>query len=247
MTLARPDWRDRLRAAIPTGLIVGAMGYALVVGLGFVPPLPVTTEALNSFDVKPPAPPPPRIQPKRVQTHRPRGAAAPPNLRSQATEVVAPPPVVVLPPVSPVVVAPVAGTGVQASQGASDKPGPGTGAGGIGNGRGSGGAGDGDGYGDDTPPRRIKGRIKDSDYPEAAAEAGASGSVTVRYFVNVDGRVSGCVVTRSSGNAALDETTCRLIEQRYRYDPSRDADGRPVRSIIVVSQDWVLERASAER
>jgi len=69
----------------------------------------------------------------------------------------------------------------------------------------------------------------------------------VRYFVNVDGRVSGCVVTRSSGNAVLDETTCRLIEQRYRYDPSRDADGRPVRSIIVVSQDWVLERMPAER
>jgi protein TonB len=34
-----------------------------------------------------------------------------------------------------------------------------------------------------------------------------SGTVQVRYFVNVDGRVSGCVVTRSSGNAALDETT----------------------------------------
>lgn len=248
MTLARPDWRDRLRAAIPTGLIVGALGYALVVGLGFAPSLSVPSEALDSFDVRPPdPPPPPRIQPKRIPSHRPRGAAAPPNIRSQATEVVAPPPVVVLPPVSPVVVAPVMGTGVQATQGASDKPGPGTGAGGIGNGTGSGGSGDGDGYGDDTPPRRIKGRIKDSDYPDAAAEAGASGTVQVRYFVNVDGRVSGCVVTQSSGNAALDETTCRLIEQRYRYDPSRDADGRPVRSIIVVNQDWVLERAPAER
>ena len=84
-------------------------------------------------------------------------------------------------------------------------------------------------------------------YPEAAADAGASGTVQVRYFVNVDGRVSGCVVTQSSGNAALDETTCRLIEQRYRYDPSRDADGRPVRSIIVVNQDWVLERVRDER
>jgi protein TonB len=247
MTLAWPDWRDRLRAAIPTALIVGGMGYALVVGLGFAPTLPIPAEALDSFDVRPPAPPPPpRIQPKQVRTHRPRGAAAPPNLRSQATEVVAPPPVVVLPPVSPVIAAPVAGTGVQASQGASDKPGPGTGAGGIGNGTGSGGSGDGDGYGDDTPPRRIKGRIKDSDYPREAAEAGVSGSVTVRYFVNVDGRVSGCVVTRSSGNRALDETTCSLIEKRYRYDPSRDADGRPVRSIIIVSQDWVLEREPPE-
>ena len=248
MTLARPDWRDRLRAAIPTGLIVGGMGYALVIGLGFAPSLPPPSQALDSFDVTPPAPPPPPpTQPQKVATHRPRGAAAPPNIRSQATQVVAPPPVVVLPPISPVIVAPVAGTGADASQGASDKPGPGTGAGGVGNGTGSGGSGDGDGYGDETPPRRIKGRIKDSDYPEAAADAGASGTVQVRYFVNVDGRVSGCVVTKSSGNAALDETTCRLIEQRYRYDPSRDADGRPVRSIIVVNQDWVLERVPAER
>lgn len=249
MTLARPDWRDRLRAAIPTGVIVAGLGYALVIGLGYAPPLPVPAPALDSFDVTPPAPPPPpRIQPKKVQTHRPRGAAAPPNIRSQATEVVAPPPIVVLPPPpAPVIVAPVAGTGADPSQGASDRPGPGTGAGGIGNGRGSGGSGDGDGYGEETPPRRIKGRIKDSDYPEAAADAGASGTVQVRYFVNVDGRVSGCVVTQSSGNAALDETTCQLIEQRYRYDPSRDADGRPVRSIIVVNQDWVLERVRDER
>ena len=249
MTLARPDWRDRLRAAIPTGVIVAGLGDALVRRLGYAPPLPVPAPALDSFDVTPPAPPPPpRIQPKKVQTHRPRGAAAPPNIRSQATEVVAPPPIVVLPPPpAPVIVAPVAGTGADPSQGASDRPGPGTGAGGIGNGRGSGGSGDGDGYGEETPPRRIKGRIKDSDYPEAAADAGASGTVQVRYFVNVDGRVSGCVVTQSSGNAALDETTCRLIEQRYRYDPSRDADGRPVRSIIVVNQDWVLERVRDER
>jgi len=248
MALVRSDWRDRLRAAIPTGVIVGGLGYALVLGLGIAPSSTGPSEALDSFDVTPPKPPPPPpVQPKRIESHRPRGAAAPPNIRSQATPVVAPPPLVVLPPVSPVIAAPVAGTGADPSQGASDKPGPGTGAGGIGNGTGSGGSGDGDGYGDETPPRRIRGRIKDSDYPEAAADAGASGTVQVRYFVNVDGRVSGCVVTRSSGNAALDETTCRLIEQRYRYDPSRDADGRPVRSIIVVNQDWVLERLPAER
>ncbi|MET4896809.1 TonB family protein [Sphingomonadaceae bacterium jetA1] len=247
MTFARSDWRGRLFAAILTGIMVLGLGVFLVIGLS-MSFLTETKEGLETFDVPLPTPTPaPRIQPKKIPSHRPRGAAAPPNLRSQATPVVAPPPVVVLPPVSPVVAAPVAGTGTQASQGASDRPGPGTGAGGIGNGTGSGGSGDGDGYGEETPPRRIRGRIKDSDYPAAAADAGASGTVQVRYFVNIDGRVSGCVVTRSSGNAALDEVTCRLIEKRYRYDPSRDADGRPVRSIIMVNQDWVLERLPPER
>ncbi|WP_230483471.1 energy transducer TonB [Sphingomonas sp. Leaf21] len=242
MTLARPDWRDRLRAAIPTALIVGGMGYALILGLGFAPGVPISSPALDSFDVTPPAPPPPpRVRPQKVATHRPRGAAAPPNIRSQATEIVAPPPLVVLPPVSPVVVAPVAGTGADASQGASDRPGPGTGAGGIGNGTGSGGSGDGDGYGDETPPELIRGRITPSDYPPGASRAEIGGKVTVRYFVNVDGRVSGCVVTRSSGNAELDETTCRLVTRRFRYAPSRDADGRPVGAYILQNHEWVPE------
>jgi protein TonB len=39
--------------------------------------------------------------------------------------------------------------------------------------------------------------------------------------------VTGCRVTRSSGSRALDSTTCRLIEQRFRFRPSRDALGRP--------------------
>jgi protein TonB len=39
----------------------------------------------------------------------------------------------------------------------------------------------------------------------------------------------------------LDETTCRLIEERFRFEPSRDRSGRPVRSRIVENHEWDVE------
>ncbi|MEG8053304.1 TonB family protein [Sphingomonas aerolata] len=65
--------------------------------------------------------------------------------------------------------------------------------------------------------------------------------VGVRYTVETTGRVTGCSITRSSGNAVLDATTCRLIELRFRYRPWLDAAGRPVRSTVVHNQEWVNE------
>ncbi len=247
MAYAESNTRDRIVSAVAAGAIQALLIYALVSGLASRMP-EALDDSLALFTVEPPAPPPPRTVPAVEKISRPEGAAAPKSLRSTATAIVAPPPIVpvVVPP--PVIAAPVANTGAEATQGASDLPGPGTGAGGIGTGFGSGGSGDGDGGGwdDETPPRWKKGRIKDSDYPREAAEAGASGTVSVRYRIEVDGRVTGCVITRSSGNRILDETTCRLIEQRFRYEPSRDARGRPVVSYIVRDNDWVIERVAAE-
>ncbi len=62
---------------------------------------------------------------------------------------------------------------------------------------------------------------RDSDYPAAAKEALISGTVAVRYVVAVSGRVTECSVTGSSGNAELDQTTCRLIKERFRFKPSK--------------------------
>jgi len=70
-------------------------------------------------------------------------------------------------------------------------------------------------------------------------EAGGGGTVGVRFTVEVDGRVGRCMVTHSSGNRILDDTTCRLITERYRFRPSLDPAGRPVRSQIVEDHSWV--------
>lgn len=240
MATARLDRRDRTVAALIAGGVVAALMYLLVLGLA-IGARGATGSALKVFGVAPPPPPrPEKVVPPHRPSYRPSGRAAPPNLRSHATEAVAPVPVVVLPP-PPVIVAPVAFDGAQATQGAADVAGPGTGAGGEGDGTGAGGFGNGDGAGD-VPPRRIRGRIKDSDYPREAADLGAQGAVGVRYVVGVDGRVPSCRVTRSSGNAALDETTCRLIMERFRYKPGHDARGRPFEATIVETEYWILHR-----
>jgi len=199
--------------------------------------------ALVTFDMRPPQPEAPATPPPtKRHSPRPRNAAAPPDLRQEPSPIVAPPPVVpvVMPP--PIVAAPVAGVGARPDAGAAAVAGPGTGAGGEGDGRGGGGRG-GSGDGDDgyRPPRQIGGRIRNSDYPAALGEAGASGRVSVRYLIGVDGRVSGCTVTASSGNAELDATTCRLITERFRFRPSRGPDGRPVPSYVVENHSWLVE------
>ncbi|WP_448501290.1 energy transducer TonB [Sphingomonas sp.] len=238
---------DRIKGAVGAILVPGLIGYALLTGLAIGFPQ-AFENSLQVFAVAPEAPPPPPVvlEPAPVADTRPEGAAAPPNIRSTPTQVVAPPQVVPLPP-PPVIVAARAGEGVDPSQGAAETPGPGTGAGGVGDGTGSGGRGDSDGAGGiETPPRWRSGRMSNRDFPAAAADAGISGKVHVRYLVLTNGRVGECEIERSSGSRILDETTCRLIRQRYRFAPSRDERGRPVNAWIVESHEWIHERIPAE-
>lgn len=238
--MALPHVNDRTKSAIAAILLQGVLGYALVVGLGVNFPQVVDNE-LKLFAVGPPPPPPPpeKVAPKHATSHKREGAASPPNLKAKATEVVAPKPVLPPPVPPPVVAALKAGLGAASSAGAAPIVGPGTGAGGVGDGTGSGGSGDGDGDGDGEPPVQIKGRIKDSDYPKGALDAGIGGKVGVRYVVGEDGRITNCSIAQSSGNAELDATTCRLIQERFRYRPWRDPQGRPGPSTINETHEWV--------
>lgn len=236
------DPHDRWKGAAAAIGVQAAIGFLLVSGLAARFPQ-AASEGLKLFRVAPipplPAPPPP--VPPRVRTDRPEGRASPPDLRNQATQLVAPPPVIPLVVPPPVIAADKAGVGAARNTGAADIPGPGTGAGGVGDGTGSGGAGDGDGGGGGSPPEWRSGRIRDRDFPRGLGEAGVQGAVAVRYDVGVDGRVSNCRIDQSSGSRALDETTCRLITERFRFRPARDAGGRPVRSTIVENHEWVVE------
>ncbi|MGV3769440.1 MAG: energy transducer TonB [Sphingobium phenoxybenzoativorans] len=243
----QPATRDRIAAALAVAVLHAALGFALLFGLRVDAPLRISEE-LKIFGVPPePAPPPkePRKPASRHESLRPEGAASPPNLKARPTQIAAPPPVlpVLVPPL--VIAAPVPGVGNDASAGNAAVRGPGTGSGGTGTGTGSGDDGFGDGDGGNSPPRWIRGRIKDSDYPKAEAEAGVGGTVSVRYTVETTGRATGCTVTQSSGSADLDAVTCRLVEDRFRYRPSMTPQGRAVRSIIVENHHWVIDREQA--
>ena len=88
------------------------------------------------------------------------------------------------------------------------------------------------------PPRRIRGSLRNADYPEALGIMGVGGTVEVIFRVLTDGRVTDCRIVESSGNRQLDDMTCALIERRYFYEPSRDEDGRPVTARIVETHSW---------
>lgn len=243
MTTTLPD-RSRIGAMVVTALLHVLLGWALIVGLG-VDVARTAQSALATFDILPPPPdpPPPPPVPQVVRQGRPEGRAAPPNIRSKATEIVATPPVVPLPVPPPVVTAPVAGPGNDASSGATDTVGPGTGAGGVGDGLGSGGAGDGDGSGGgDTPPEQIRGSLQGARLPPELEENGFEGWVEVDYVVEPTGRVTDCRIRRSSGNRAIDIATCVQIERAFRFRPSRDGQGRAVSSVVVARYDWDVER-----
>ncbi|MBB4100534.1 energy transducer TonB [Sphingomonas kyeonggiensis] len=231
--------RERLGSAFCALVLVGLLVLMLAHGLGVrLNVVPTPAMQLVDFALPPPPPPEPEIAPKpRPRTPKEEGKAAPPNLVSRATEVATP---VKTPLPQPMPAATTPAQGSDASSGNAPIAGPGTGAGGVGNGTGSGGRGNGAGGGGGTVLRLLEGDITGHDYPRAAARAGAQGTVGLRFTVGVNGRVTDCQVTRSSGNADLDETTCRLIKKRFRYAPSRDASGRPYADVVTGEQEWVL-------
>jgi protein TonB len=224
------SWRDRTGAAAAVLLIHAALLLALL-SMSRDAPEPIQdSPAIETFDV-PKRPPPPVVeQVKDEPAPKRAGAASPPNRRSEATPVVVPKPVVAIPRPAEVVASPTPRAGDEPTQGAAPVAGPGTGASGEGSGTGSGGAGSGPGGGGvgATRPRLIAGQFRTRHYPRELQDAWAtSPPVLITFKVQLNGRISDCRVYESSGNLAIDRETCRLAEQRLRFRPALDPEGRP--------------------
>ena len=103
----------------------------------------------------------------------------------------------------------------------------------------------GEGYGaggGGTDLEQIAGEITPRDYPRHLREAGVGGVVGLSFRVEPTGLVSRCTVTQSSGVPELDELTCRLIVQRFRYRPSTDRYGRPIADTVDGEHEWIPHR-----
>lgn len=238
------DARRRVLALLAALAINGALILALATGLGrdIVRGVQDRLTAISLTVPEPPKPAEPPTPAPPVRSVEPEGAAAPPSLRATPKAVVAPKPLLPLPPVNPVVPAPVAGQGSDARAGAADIDGPGTGAGGAGDGLGAGRGGDGSGG---VPiasrARYLKGAFSTRDLPRSVRAVGGTGTVVVGFEVSEAGRVRGCRVEESSGYPELDATTCRLIEQRFRYAPARDRAGRAIADVAGWEQRWWVD------
>ncbi|HEU0311444.1 MAG TPA: energy transducer TonB [Sphingomicrobium sp.] len=232
----RPSTRDRIATFSAVLLIHVTLAFVLI-NISPAARRELPEEVVEMFDVTEPPPPEEAVVELRPDEEQdaPReeeGAASAENIRSQATPVVAPKPPIQLPIPPPMPVTQTPGTGSDPTQGAADRPGPGTGAGGVGTGTGSGGSGSGTGGGGSggiaTRPAVVRG-ITNRDYPEEVARYWPKGgAVFIAVRVLPNGRATDCKINRSIGIPAIDQWTCKLVEERAIFRPATDAGGRPV-------------------
>ena len=191
-----------------------------------------TQAAMSLFDFTnkpPPPPPPPHHQPKAKLKE---GGSAPKNIRSEATPVVAPKPVIVTPPVQQIAATETPRQGAAPTQGAADVRGPGTGAGGQGNGTGSGNGGNGlggGGTGAVEPPHLVTPVLSGRDFPRDMFEQWPPrATVFLRLRVDARGTVAECMVDRGTGVASIDSVICNLAHERLRFRPALNRSGQAV-------------------
>jgi protein TonB len=225
---APAELRPRERAIALAAVAVVQLGLGLVLLGGFrvdlSRPAEVAQRLIEVTLPKPPPPPPPP-QPRRLAAAaktQPAAVGGSPGAKPEHAP----------PSVTPVVA--VRPTAAPSGGGTGAGPAAGSGVGG-----GAGGNGNGDDGEGGTDLEQIAGAITPSDYPRDLRERGVGGRVGVLFSVGVDGRVTRCTVTRSSGVPELDALTCQLIQQRFRYRPSTDRYGRPIPDDVEGEHDWV--------
>ncbi len=224
----------RLPGVLAAAAVQAVLAVLIVRGLAAhyldtpVQPAQTTVVALSEPEHQAEPPPPPRDDSS--------GEGAPPAAKAEPRPQEAPLPKIVI--AEPRPAPSQAGSGAAAKAGLAPVAGPGSGRGGSGDGSGLGAGGTGSGAGAASPPQRIAGNLSDRDYPRDAAARGAAGTVAISFRVGLDGKVGGCAVIGSSGDAELDGLTCALVERRFRYRPARSASGEPVESTLRTTFTW---------
>lgn len=226
--------RERITALVAAAIIQAGLAIALLRGfhVDVTRPGEIVERLVEITLQKPPPPTPPVQTPARPQHHH---VEAPKAEADKLGGSPGPKPAHAPPSVTPVVA--VKPTAAPSGGGTGTGPALGSGAGG--------GAG-GNGYGADeggTDLEHIAGEIDQSDYPRELGRARVGGRVSVTLTVEPTGRVSACRLTRSSGVPELDSLTCRLMQQRFRFRPSTDRYGRPVRDEVDWDHDWIPPRS----
>ena len=229
--IARP--RERIIALAAAAVVQAALAIALLRGLNvdMTHPADVVERLVQVTLTKPPPPPPPPPLPPRPQHHQEAAPKAAPDKLGGSP---GPKPAHAPPTVTPIIA--VKPTAAPSGGGTGTGPALGSGAGG-----GTGG----NGYGEDeggSDLEHISGEIERSDYPPELGRARVGGRVSVTLTVEPNGRVSTCRIMRSSGVPQLDSLTCRLMQQRFRFRPSTDRFGRPIRDEVDWDHDWIPPR-----
>jgi periplasmic protein TonB len=79
-----------------------------------------------------------------------------------------------------------------------------------------------------------------SDYPQRDLREGNQGVTRFRLSVGVDGRVTGCTVTGSSGFPSLDAAACNKLTARGRFKAATGEDGEKIAGSYASSIKWQI-------
>ncbi|MFB0875362.1 energy transducer TonB [Sphingobium sp. sgz301303] len=82
--------------------------------------------------------------------------------------------------------------------------------------------------------------ITPEDYPAVDLRNDAEGVTGVKLEVDIEGRVSNCIVTQGSGSETLDAASCTLLQQRARFTPGLDRLGQPIADSYTTRIKWQI-------
>lgn len=94
-----------------------------------------------------------------------------------------------------------------------------------------------------APPRPIgsPGRwVTYDDYPSLEAARGIGGTTAFQLKIGTDGAIENCLILRSSNSKNLDDLSCKLMRERAKFKPGRDANDQPVISYYVNRIRWTI-------
>ena len=211
--MAYGDQTMSSRKAVSIAMVIvlhAIIGYAFVTGLAFNVVKKVARD-LKTFDVDEEAPPPPDKPPP-----------PPPETKIEPPPVIAPPPIVaVAPTMAPPIVSVPTPPPPVIHQTAPPAPPP-VAAQSL------------------TPKGRFQELMSQEDYPSTSIRNNEEGTVSFRLEIGADGKVTNCSVTKSSGFTALDQTSCKLLQRRARFNPGRDASGAATGGVYNGRFTWKL-------
>ena len=231
----RTDISRRDRTGVIAGVIaIHALLFFAVIhrwGPGGIAQLNDYPPPVSILDLRQPPPPPPPQPRQQAKPKEEEGGSAP-NLKSEATPIKAPTPVVVVPPLPQIAASETPRQGTESTQGAASTPGPGTGAGGSGNGTGNGsgsGAGGGGDNGVAQAPRLVSPVLTGRQIPRDLLDQWPHrATLFLRLKVDARGFVSECAVDRGTGVSAIDSVMCNLAHDRLRFRPALNRSGQAV-------------------
>lgn len=72
--------------------------------------------------------------------------------------------------------------------------------------------------------------LRSSDYPNAMLNAGYQGIIRVRLMIDASGKPTSCAIQQSTRPEEFDNTVCRALMARAKFEPALDAQGAPAPS-----------------